>query len=81
MRSPAAASSSASSCAERTPQICLTSSMSPVTSAAEARASIRATVMHIQARPSSHSPCGIHSGVASGVLAADFCAHEVWTTS
>ena len=54
---PAAASSSASSCAERTPQICLTSSMSPVTSAAEARASISATVRHIQARPSSHRPC------------------------
>ena len=81
MRSPAAASSSASSCAERTPQICLTSSMSPVTSAAEARASISATVRHIQARPSSHRPCGIHSGVARGVLAADFCAQEVCTMS
>ncbi|MNT12350.1 hypothetical protein D3C72_1472750 [compost metagenome] len=55
--------------------------MSPVTRAADARASIRATVTHIQARPSNHRPCGIHSGVASGVLAADFCVQDVTTTS
>ncbi|MNC76434.1 hypothetical protein D3C75_1281520 [compost metagenome] len=55
--------------------------MSPVTRAAEARASISATVMHIQPRPSIHRPCGIHSGVASGVLAVDFWVQDVTTTS